>query len=342
MNSKSFEQIKNTVKGFNLKLDDLNLLLPVCPHEPSLMAMIAAVAGAKNVYVKTAKHSVMEIIYKTAKEYGFDSIRCIEESKPILLAGMDIVVKGGEIENIDSLFVHQLSKKSVITLLPDNLDFENTENIDLEACRKKMIPVAGIDIVDKKLNLYKYFANIILKRCYEAGLDVFKSKILLAGHGNLLNSTLEILKAAGAVTYSYNLQAANNEQYLKHLPELDAIIVLDYPKTAEQVIGSKGLISISDIVDTNPDLKVIHFAGKLETGSLNFGQIQYYPEKINTASINLNISELSQKSLIEILTACLKVGENLTNTGTDCLNLNSSVVTYKVLNKVSPAFSGRF
>ncbi len=342
MNSKYLELIKHAVKSFNLKLDDYNVLLPACPNEPSIMAIIAAVADAKNIYVKTSKHSVMENIYKTAGEFGFDNIRCIEETKPVLLSGMDIVVKGGEIDKIDNLFINQLSKKSVISLFPENLDFGDTEGINVEACDKKTIPVAGIDPQDKNLNLYKYFSNIVLKRCYEAGLDVFKSKLFLAGHGSLLNSTLELLKAAGAVVYVYNLQSTSDQAHtLKHLPEVDAIIAIDYPQTAEQLIGSKGVISISDIVDLNPSVKIIHFCGKLETGSLNFGKIQYYPDKINQNSINLNIRELDERSLIEITTACLKIGEDLTKTPTNSMNLNSSVVTYKVLNRVSPVLSGR-
>jgi hypothetical protein len=336
-NSKYFELIKQNIETFKLNLSNYNVLLPVSPKEPALMAVIAAIAGAKNIYVKTNKPQIKDNINKTATELGFENIKCVDNTTQELLSGINIVVKGGEIDKIDSAFINQLNKKSVITLFPENLDFNDAENIDLEACSKARISVAGIDPEDKNLNLYKYFSHIILKRCYEAGLDVYKSHVLLIGHGNLLDSSLQLLKVAGAIVYSCNIQTSIDQAFLlKRLPELDAIIVMDYPQTSKQVIGSKGSISISDIVDLCPNVKVIHFSGKLEENSLTFGKIKYFPAKITQNSINLNIRELGEKGLVEIATVCLKVADNLIKSGTSSMHINDSIVIYKILNKAQP------
>jgi len=254
---------------------------------------------------------------------------------------VNIVVKGGEINKIDSVFLNQLNKKAVITLFPENLDFTDTENIDLEAFNKETASVIGIDPEDKSLNLYKYFSHIILKRCYEAGLDVYKSRVLLVGHGSLLDSSLQLLKAAGSIVYSCNIQSSIDQAFLlKRLPELDAIIVMDYPQSSKQVIGSKGNVSISDIVDLCPHVKIIHFSGKLEENSLNLGKIKCFPAKITQNSINLNIRELGENALVETAIACLKVADNLIKSRANSMQINDSVVTYKIINKTQPVLLG--
>ena len=340
-NSKYFELIKQNIKLFNLNLSNYNILLPASPKEPAILAVIAAMSGAKNVYVKTIKQQIKEHIAKTTKELGFENIKCVDITTQEVLFGSNIVVKGGEIDKIDGAFINQLNKKRVITLFPENLDFNNTENIDLEACNKERASVVGIDPDDKNLNLYKYFSHIILKRCYEAGIDVYKSRVLLVGHGSLLDSSLQLLKAAGAIVYSCNIKASLDHAFvLKRFPELDAIIVIDYPQTSMQIIGSKGVISISDIVDLCPNAKIIHICGKLEENSLNFGKIKYFPATINSNSINLNIRELGERGLVEIATACLKVADNLIKSNESSMNINDSVVTYKILNKINPVLLG--
>lgn len=336
-NSKYFELIKQKINTFKLSLNNHNVLLPASPKEPALLAVIAAMAGAKNIYVKTNKLPIKDNIIKTAMELGFENIKCIDNPTQELLSEINIVVKGGEIDKIDSTFINQLNKKGVITLFPENLDFNDTENIDLEACNKETASVVAIDPEDKNLNLYKYFSHIILKRCYETGLDVYKSHVLLVGHGSLLEFSLQLLKAAGAIVYSCNIQASLDQVFLlKRLPELDAIIVMDYPQVSKQVIGSKGVISISDIVDLCPHVKIIHFSGKLEENSLNFGEIKYFPAKITQNSINLNIRELGKNGIVEVTTACFKVADNFIKSRVSSLHINDSIVIYKIINKTNP------
>ncbi|HBG50171.1 MAG TPA: hypothetical protein DDW90_11905 [Cyanobacteria bacterium UBA9971] len=340
-NSKYFELIKQNIDTFKLNLNNYNVLLPDSPKEPALLAVIAAAAGAKNIYVKTNKLPIKDNITKTVTELGFENIKCIDSASQSILSDVNIVVKGGEIDKIDSAFINQLNKKAVITLFPENLDFTDTENIDLEAFNKETASVIGINSEDKNLNLYKYFSHILLKRCYEAGLDVYKSRLLLVGHGGLLDSSLQLLKAVGAIVYSCNIQVSIDQAFLlKRLPELDAIIVIDYPQASKQLIGSKGVISISDIVDLCPHVKIIHFSGKLEENSLNLGKIKCFPAKITQNSINLNIRELGENALVEVATACLKVADNLIKSRANSMQINDSVVTYKIISKTQSVLLG--
>lgn len=340
-NSKYIELIKQNIDLFKLQLNNYSILLPASQKEPALLAVIAAMAGAKAVYVKTNKLLIKENITKTATEFGFENIKCVDNITPEILSQINIVVKGGEIDKIDSVFINNLNKKAVISLFPENLDFNNTENIEMEAFNKETASVIGIDPDDKNLNLYKYFSHVLLKRCYETGLDVYKSRLLLLGHGNMLDASLQLLKAAGAIVYSYNIQGnLDQSSLIKRLPELDAIIVMDYPQISKQVIGSKGILSISDIVDLCPHAKIIHFSGIIEETSLNLGKIKCFPDKITQNSINLNICELGEKSLVEVAIACLKVADNFIKSRQSSMQINDSIVIYKVLNKIQSELLG--
>lgn len=341
-NSKYFELIKQNIKTFKLDLSEYSVLMSPSPKETALMPVIAAMAGAKNVYVKTNKPLISDNITKEAEEFGFGNIKCVDNLTDELLFGVNIVVKGGETDNLDRTFLNKLNNKCVITLFPENVDFGDTEGIDMSPNVKETPYVVGIDPEDQNLNLYGYYSHLILKRCYEAGLDVYKSKLLLIGHGNLLDMSLQLLKAAGAVVYSCNVKKSSDSSHLlKYMPELDGIIAMDYPSTSQQLIGSKGVISISDIVDLCPNIKLIHFSGKLEESSLTFGKLRCYPAKITQNSINLNIRELGEKGLVETATACLKVADNFIKSGINALQLNDSIVIYKRLNKSHPVLLGR-
>ncbi len=82
----------------------------------------------------------------------------------------------------------------------------------------------------------------------------------MIGHGNLFDTTMQLLKAAGVLVYSCNTKTANCDVSTeKHLSEADAIVVADYPISQKQLIGSKGVVLISDIVDLNPNVKLYIF-----------------------------------------------------------------------------------
>ncbi|MCK7516044.1 MAG: hypothetical protein MZV70_76785 [Desulfobacterales bacterium] len=93
---------------------------------------------------------------------------------PQLLAGLDAIIYGHGISFIDSSYAASLKRECVISVLPDNLDFNHMSGINLEELAKRKIPVVAINPEDQTLALSKHIAHLAAKRCYESGVSLFR------------------------------------------------------------------------------------------------------------------------------------------------------------------------
>jgi hypothetical protein len=98
---------------------------------------------------------------------------------------------------------------------------------------------------------------------------------------------------------------------------------------------------VGDIVDSAPEIKVIHISGKIESASLRLGNIKCFPENSESPVINLNIRELGEKGIVETASACLKAAECILKPDKNYLKSEGTIVTYKILNSISPLLSGK-
>lgn len=135
--SNYLELIKKAIKSFKLDLTGYNILIPPSPVEPAIFAVISSIAGARNVYVKTNKLFLKNNILKNAEELNLENIKCIDDSQIGSLCGLDIVIKSGELNQINDAVLNQLGHNRVISLFPEDLDFNSTDGIDIEAVNKK-------------------------------------------------------------------------------------------------------------------------------------------------------------------------------------------------------------
>ncbi len=339
LKNKNFKALaQQYTNKYNLNLQGFNVLVPAIDQEPLLLGILAGIAGAGNIYIFDSKININQTY--VSEEFGF-SVKFVGSVSAELLSGLNIILKDSQMPLQGEKIACFAKKSSVISMFPENMEFANPKNLDPELIQKKDLSIIGLDTEDPKLGLYQQFSHMIIKKCYSLAIDIFKSKILLIGHGNFLNCTLSLLKSAGAVVYTYNTNTNSDQSYvLKHLKDLDAIIAMDYPLTGSQLIGSKGIISICDIVDYCPLVKVIHVCGKIETGSLKLGNIKYLPESIEQELINLKMKELGERGITELATLSLKIAEDFLKSGKNTLTSGKSVVTYKLLNNASSLLSG--
>jgi len=337
LKNKNFKELaKEYIDRYELKLDGLNVMVPAIEQETFLAAAIAEMTGAANIYMYDPKININQ--NTTTDEFNIKFVGSISAD---LLSSLSIILKDSALPLKGDKIGCLAKKSSVISLFPDNLDFIRPQTSAPELFNQKDLSIIGPDPEDTKLGLYQRFSHIIVKRCHKLGIDIFKSRILLIGNGAFLNCTLSLLKSAGAIVYTYNTTSASDQSYvLKHLKELDAIITMDYPQTGKQLIGSKGIISISDIVDLCPQVKLLHICGKNEENSLKLGNINCFPKDIEQEELTLHRKELGERGITELTTISLKIAENFLKSGKNTLHLDDSVVTYKLLNKTSSLLLG--
>ena len=342
-NNKLIRFIQQSIKLFKLDLSGYNILVPALTKEPSLAPVMASMAGAKNVYIMADDIEVVNKVCFFETQLGLKSnFVFIQKETPQILSGLDIIIKGEGISYIDAGFISALKKDCVISVLPENLDFRNIKDISLEDCARREIPVVAVDPGDKNLMLYKYFSHLIIKKCYEADINVFKSRILLVGCGELLENVLSFLKSVGAQVYvAYTDRDKDKTYTLKHLFDTDIIVVIEYPQKSKSIIGNDGFIKIEDILDINPELKIIHLCGKIETRSLSLGRISTIPEIITQNSLNVSIDELDSRAITEITAAVMKAAESLIKLKKRTILPGESIVSYNIINAGGPVVLGR-
>jgi hypothetical protein len=335
--------IEQSIKDFKLDLTGYNVLLPAGLFEPALAPIMASLAGAADIYIPARD---IETVNKTSffvNELDLKSrINFIEKENPQILSKLNIVVKGEGTSYIDSEFISALNEDCVISIFPKNFDFTKAEGIDLDGCAKKEIPVIAVDPNDKNLMLNKYFAHLAIKRCFQANMDILNSRILLVGSGELMEATLSFLKTMGAVVYVAYTDRPQDQLYiLKHLHEVDAIIVTDYPQRTEVVIGNNGFIDIESLTDINPEVRIVHISGRMEINPLAYNRVFYTPEIITQNSLNINANDIGLKALSDITAAVMKVAQNLIKSKSRSLLPGESLVSYNIINAEGPVVLGK-
>ncbi|MDD3014590.1 MAG: hypothetical protein PHC34_12885 [Candidatus Gastranaerophilales bacterium] len=342
-NYKLIRLIEQSIKDFKLDLTDCNILLPAALTEPALAPVMASLAGAANIYVPARD---IETVNKTTffvNELDLKSrIVFIEKENPQILSGLDIVIKGEGVSYIDSDFISKLNENCVISVFPKNFDFINIEGIDLEGCAKKKIPVITVDPDDKNLMLNKYFAHLTVKRCFQANMDILNSRILLVGSGELMETILGLLKTMGAMVYAAYTDRQQDQLYiLRHLHEVDTVIIADYPQKSELVIGNGGFINIGDLADINPEIRIVHISGKMEINPLAFNRVFYTPEVITQNSLNVNANDIGLRALSDTTAAVMKVAQTLIKSKNRSLLPGESQVSYNIINAEGPVVLGK-
>jgi len=303
--------INQSVKQFKLDLSGLGVFVPAFTYKPVLFPLVAALASAKNVFVQGARYDVIERLKSFENQLGGKTnFVFIDNESPHVLSNTDILIKNEALPYIDAKYASALKRNSVISVFPYDFDFLHIKDINFEDCSKKGISVIAVDPGDKNLSLYRYFANIVLKRCYEAGISVFKSKIVILGTGELMESIISLLNSCGAQIYAAHADNPESQNYVtKHLREADGLILADYPPKSGMLVGNEGLIKILDLTEINPDVKIIHIAGKVQTHSLSLSNISFVPEVITQSSINFDITKADITMLSNCMAAVLKAAE---------------------------------
>lgn len=340
-NKQLLKIIQQSIKQFKLDLSGLNVLIPAHGVEPCINPIMASLAGAKNIYVQSMDvNAINDItIYKNEND---SEIIFIEKETSQVLSSVDIIIKGGDISQIDTKYIAALKENCVISYYPKNFDFYDVQGINLEECTNKKIPVVSVNPNDSNLMLYKYISQVILKRFNEINLDLFRSRTLIVGYGELFESVLSLLKTCGSYVYAANLEKMQDKSYIiKHLADMDSIVVVDYPQKYGNIIGTDGFITIEDILNINPEVKIMHLAGKIQTNPLNLGKIFYMPERIKQNSLSINEYDLGLRAIIDTSAATMKAAETLIKIKNRSVLSADSVISYNIVNANGPVVLGK-
>lgn len=308
---RSIELIKKAISFMELNLTDITVFTEAASGEFIYTPIIAAMAGAKKVYAIAgdSKYGLKELIKKNtmlfAKLCGVENkIEVVFDKGSIGEA--DIITNLGFVRPIDKDTIDKLKKDAVIPYMCEAWEVREND-VDVSYCKKKNIPVMGTNESYPGLDVFEFSGALALKMLFDAGIEVFKSKIVIVSDdnfGKVIFNTLS--KLASNVIL---LKRLSHESY-KCLRNADALIIADYT-SQKCYIGENGSeIESSQLKLLSEFVTVIQFAGLVDISDLEKNDVNFYPNyKVGSFRMGKTLAYLGSKPIIDLHCAGLKVGE---------------------------------
>jgi hypothetical protein len=277
--------------------------------------ILAALAGADRVFAMTrpSRHgTVAEVAGQTFTLAGrvgvADRIRVITEKSPQVIEQADIVTNSGHLRPLDSDTVRCMKSSAVIPLMYEAWELRPGE-VDLTACRAKGIRVAGTNERHPNVDVLSYLGVMAVKLLADAGVAVYRSRLVVLCD-NPFARHLELgLKSAGAeVTSVAELSRALDGE------APDAILVALEP-------GSRTAISsaeVSRISQAWPGTVLAQLWGAIDRDAAAAHNLMCWPA-VAPAPGHMGIlpSAVGPEPVIRLQAGGLKVGEVLLRVAAD-------------------------
>lgn len=333
--------IIDTIKRLKLDLTGMSVLTEAASGNFIVTPLIAALAGAKKVYVVSrdtrygAVREILEYLNTISISMGIDdSIIEYVDDKNTVASEVDIVTNSGHVRPIDREFIQHLKPTAAIPLMFESWEFRH-EDIDLETCIEYNIPILGTNERDPYLHIFRYVGLCALKLLFESQIEVYRSNILLLSSGEYLKEIKEVLASNGANVTCINTLKSNERILLDKLSEYDAIVVAEQ-ENKKCLIGEPSDF-INEKMLRRSNAVVIHIAGVLDYEVLDRCHVVKYPsDEIHYGYMTVTTDYVGVRPVIELNTGSLKVGQALIE-GKKIYSCISDVQKYAIEN--SPAMS---
>ncbi len=313
--ARTVKLIHDSINLLELDLTGLTVLTEAASGPYVVTPIIAALAGAKEVIAITRDSNYAtadEVIRQTrALEFlcGIEGKTEIHNGRQIEVFNRpDIVTNLGFVRPLNQYAINLMKSGSVIALMCEAWELRESD-IDLIACRERGVRVHGTNEEYPSLDVFAYSGWVAVQILLESGIEIHKSKIVVIGADKFVTTIVGLLKRVGVNAIACARLDASVSQ------DADAILVADYMRI-NHIIGDGGDMTVKELVNVNPTVTVVQFAGSLDFLGLQDAGIAVYPKKnLTSRRMMRTLAALGPKPVIELHSAGLKVGQiGLNNT----------------------------
>lgn len=350
MNTKIF----NLVKKYNLDLSGLTVLTEAASGAYLLNPFIALAAGAKKVIcqTKTTDYGLADDIIKKTHELA-NSWGCLDrvvvkedlDCDDLLMA--DIITNSGHLRPITKEKIAKFKPTAVIPLMWETWEFRDAD-LDLKVCKENEILVLGTNESAPPCDMKKYGAMIGVKLLLELGLEIAGNTIILIGSTNILcipiKNALEYL-GASVVWFSYNKAESDffytdlSDYIVKNARNTDAIFIAEH-HFSDQVFGTNGFISFSDIQQFNQDIRIGISCGNIDIEDLKNSKLSYFPKNILPFGyMSYQSFHVGSLPVMDLFASGLKVGEVMAKARLSGLSIKDTTI-HALKNSPAMDFAG--
>jgi hypothetical protein len=280
--------------------------------------VLAAMAGASRVFGLTRSTpygSAEEITARTlelARQAGVEGhLSVVTEKTASVVFQADIVTNSGHVRPIDAAMVREMKPSAVISLMYEAWEFRPGD-VDLEACRRHGIAVAGTNERHPTVNVFAYLGIMAVKLLLDSGVAVFGSRILILCDNPFAPFLEHGLRQAGAVVSLSDTMATAPTTH-----RIDAILVAMRPLAIPRV----GAPEAELIAVRWPGAVVAQFWGDLDRAALAEADVSLWPPQAPPQGhMGILPSAVGPDPIVRLQVGGLKVAEVLLRSGSgkDC------------------------
>lgn len=310
--------IESAISDFSLDLKGISVLTEAASGPFVVTPLIAALSNAKQVIActKDSDYGLANEVKKYTEDWArklgvADCINVTSQPAYTYAYSVDLVTNLGFVRPINERFVSLLPTNAASALMWETWELRN-EDIDLVACQKRGIPVLGTCETHPRLQIFRYVGLVVLKLLLEANIEVFKSKVLLIGSGQLGLETKHVLQSNGCNLIHLDPceNWDNNDQNIaRYIKEIDAVVLVEH-KARFSLLGGEMGLPLEWFEDNGA--VIVHLCGSIDYGGLEKRSINKIPvRKIKPGYMTVTTDYVGPKPVIDLHTAGLKTGEAL-------------------------------
>lgn len=271
--------------------------------------IIAALAGAEQVYAVTrdSRYGTVEQVTEQTRQLANlagvqNRLTIVRDRSPDLLHQADIVTNSGHVRPIDAQLVQYLKPDAVIPLMYEAWEFRDTD-VDVAACRKRDIPVAGTNERHPAVDVFSYLGVMALKLLLDAGVAVYRCHILL-----LCDNPFAEYLERGLINAGARVQRVAALPAILDCETVDAIVVALRPRNG-LVLDA---VDAGRIAEHHGDVVIAQYWGDIDREALTARNIVVCPaQPVAPGHMGVLPSAVGPEPIIRLQTGGLKVGELL-------------------------------
>lgn len=206
--------VRNAIKKTSLDLTGLTVLTEAATGFYSVTPVIAAEANAEKVFAFTrasefgSAAEAAEATKMLAQHARLESrIEIIHGDLAASVPHAQIVTNSGHLRPIEAKTIDLLPEDAVIALMYESWEYRDGD-IDLSACRRRQIPVIGVNELHPKLEVFSFLGPLAAKFLTDAGVGVAGQRLLVICDNTFDRFLVDELENLGAEVELINTLSA--------------------------------------------------------------------------------------------------------------------------------------
>jgi hypothetical protein len=238
--------MRDAIERCHLELSGKVVLTEAATGAYVVTPVLAAMAGAEKVYAitKDTRHGTVQQVQEQTEDLARIAgvgarIEMITQKQHEVVAQADIITNSGHVRPIDAEMVSWMKPSAVVPLMYEAWEFRPGD-IDLAACRRHGIKVAGTNECHPAVDVFSFLGTMAVKLLLDAGITSYGTSILCLCDNPFGPFIEEGLTRAGARVQIYQSLSRVEERGL-----YDAVVVALRPKR-EPVLSADDVITIGN------------------------------------------------------------------------------------------------